>query len=503
MPPEAPIPAEFLAQYDAERARVLRRRAIWYCAVMLAIIAYGWWSTISDLLDADRYPVSPGTASADIIFTTIFTLIFGRATVYFARRPRSRAEIVRAFQWLILICGLALAVVLDLLRHAPWSADTLPLRTPDDDLAQASASLLVLFIMHFISSLLVALSPREALAPLLPVLGAFALWVLLVSVGPPGQKAVLVAVSPLAGLPGLAWSWWRYRSFAERFNARAIQRRYTEVTRELTDARRVHEALFPPPLSRGPVRVRYHYEPMREIGGDFLFVRPLSFPPSAPAGPVLAVLIDVTGHGIAAALAVNRLHDELGRLCVGRIAGPREVILALNSFIAGSLAPTGMFATAIAIMVEPGAQACVRWAGAGHPPAFLRTPDGRVERLESTAPMLGVLDAELFECDEGRADMPPGATVIAYTDGVNEAKDSGGAMLGLPAVEALIARGPGAGAAPAEPATVADALAAAVRSHRADQPTDDTLIVELTPQAESTEPEAQARSLQPAPGRVP
>ena len=72
--------------------------------------------------------------------------------------------------------------------------------------------------------------------------------------------------APLAGLPGLAWSWWRYRSFAERFGARAVQKRYAEVTRELTDARRIHEALFPPPITRGPVRVAYRYEPMREIG---------------------------------------------------------------------------------------------------------------------------------------------------------------------------------------------------------------------------------------------
>lgn len=249
-------------------------------------------------------------------------------------------------------------------------------------------------------------------------------------------------------------------------------------------------------MARGPVRVLYSYEPMREIGGDFLFVRPLSFPPSAPAGPVLAVLIDVTGHGIAAALAVNRLHDELGRLCVGgRIAEPREVILALNAFITGALAPTGMFATAIALRVEPGEHASVRWAGADHPPAFLRHADGRVEQLNSTAPMLGVLDHDLFECQEGRADLTPGATVIAYTDGVNEAKDARGDLLGLPAIEALIAHGP------ADGASLAETLAAAVEAHRADQPTDDTLIVELTPQAdgaESSPPRMGRRNSPPA-----
>jgi serine phosphatase RsbU (regulator of sigma subunit) len=500
---EQPIPAEFLAQYDAERAAILRRRAVWYSITILALVAFSVSVTVYEIAVGIAFTGGDSASSADILTDSLYTLIFGGALVYFARRVRPRTEVVRAFQWVVAVAGVTAIAVTPLVMNTSWVPGATLDHTPETDFAQALASLMTVFVLHFLASVFVALSAREGLAPLVPVLAAFAGWVVFVSVGSAAQRVGLILISPLAGLPGLALSWWRYRSFAERFNARAIQKRYTEVTRELTDARRVHEALFPPPLSRGPVRVRYHYEPMREIGGDFLFVRPLSFPPSAPAGPVLAVLIDVTGHGIAAALAVNRLHDELGRLCVGRIAGPREVILALNSFIAGSLAPTGMFATAIAIMVEPGSQACVRWAGAGHPPAFLRTADGRVERLESTGPMLGVLDAELFECDEGRAEMPPGATVIAYTDGVNEAKDSGGAMLGLAAVEALIARGPGAGAPPAEPATLADALAAAVRSHRADQPTDDTLIVELTPQAEATEPEAQARGPRPGPGRVP
>ena len=498
MPPEAPIPAEFLAQYDAERAARLRRRAVWYSITILALVAFSWCVTAYEIAVGIAFTGGDSASSADILTDSLFTLIFGGALVYFTRRVRPRAEVVRAFQWVVGVAGVTAIAVTPLVMNTSVIPGATLDHTPETDFAQALASLVTVFLLHFLASVFVALSPREGLAPLVPVLAAFAAWVVLVSVGSAAQRVGLILLSTAAGLPGFAWSWWRYRSFTDRFHARAIQKRYTEVTRELTDARRVHEALFPPPLTRGPVRVLYSYEPMREIGGDFLFVRPLSFPPSAPAGPVLAVLIDVTGHGIAAALAVNRLHDELGRLCVGgRIAEPREVILALNAFITGALAPTGMFATAIALRVEPGEHASVRWAGAGHPPAFLRHADGRVEQLDSTAPMLGVLDADLFECQEGRAALTPGATVIAYTDGVNEAKDARGDMLGLPAIEALIAHGP------ADGASLAHTLAAAVEAHRADQPTDDTLIVELTPQAETTEPEAQARSLPPAPGRAP
>jgi len=477
MPRHPPVPPEFLAQYDAERARVLRRRAVWYCAVVLAIVAFGWYSTIGDLLDRDRFATSQSTASGDLVFTVLFTLIFARALVYFARRPRSREEIVRAFQWLILVGGLAIAVVLPLLRHAPITADAIPRHTAEDDLAQGMASVLVLFVLHFLSSLLVALSPREGLYPLIPVELGFAAWVLFVSVVPAEEKAALLVAAPLAGVPGFAWSWWRYRGFAERFHARAIQRRYAEVTRELTDARRVHEALFPPPITRGPVRLAYSYEPMRAIGGDFLFVRPLSFPPSHAAGPIIVVLVDVTGHGIAAALAVNRLHAELQHLCrEGALPSPAELLTALNAFALDALSPQGMFATAFCVRITPPDRhaGALEWAGAGHPPTMLRARDGTVRRLDSTAPMLGILDADLFSAEGGEADLLPGEALFLYTDGAFEAPDGRGGQLGLDGLERLIAE------TPASPGTRTDEIAAEVRSLREGPPTDDTLIVEVS-----------------------
>lgn len=479
MPRPQPIPAEFLAQYDADRARILRRRAVWYCIVVLAVCLFGWVITAIDLLDPNAFPDSPDTSSADIVMDLIFTLTFGRALIYFVRRPRSRAEIVRAFQWVLFCAGFGGTALIAILRHASWSADSIALHTADDDLAQGLASLFTLLFLHFLSSLLVALSPREGLVPILPVLAVFAGWVLLISAGPVEQKALLLVLTPAAALPGFAWSWWRYRSFNERFKARAIQRRYAEVTRELSDARRVHEALFPPPLTRGPIRLEYHYEPMREIGGDFLFVRPLAFPPSAPGGPVLVVLIDVTGHGIAAALAVNRLHAELERLNrADAVAAPDTVIDALNAFTCSALAPQGMFATALAIRIVPAAEparpARVEWAGGGHPPAFLRSGPGAGRMLESTAPMLGVLEPAIFASRVEHAPLDVGDEIIAYTDGAIEAIDSKGRELGLKGLRALV----DVGAAPGE--SLVHALAAAIERHRAGAPTDDTLIVKLS-----------------------
>lgn len=481
MPPSPPIPAEFLAQYDAERAAKLRRRAVWYSITVLAFVAMSWSMTTYELVQGTAFSGGDSVNTGEILTDTLFTAIFTGTLVHFARRVRPRAEVVRAFQWVIAVAGLTAVAVTPLVMNASFVPGATLDHTPESDLAQALATLMTVFLVHFLASVFVALTPKEGLRPLLPIYAAFAAWVLLVSAGGWTQRIALLVFAPLIALPGLAWSWWRYRSFADRFHTRALQKRYTEVSRELTDARRIHEALFPPPITRGPVRVTYHYEPMREIGGDFLFVRPLAFPPSAPDGPVLVVLIDVTGHGIAAALAVNRLHAELETLCArGPLPEPAAVIRALNAFTEQVLAPGAMFATALAIRVEPGStpatNGTVRWSSAGHPPAYLRTSAG-VEPLESTATMLGVLPPDLFDCDESRRELPEGATIIAFTDGASESADARGHQLGLPGLRRLIET------APSGP--LADHLAHAITARRAAQPTDDTLIVEITPQTAS------------------
>lgn len=473
MAPAAPIPPEFLAQYDAERAARLSRRAVWYSVSILSLVGLSWYVTIHDIATGVAFTGGDTAGPADIFIDTLFTALFTATLVHFARRVRPRAEVVRTFQWVIAVTGLTAVAVTPLVMNASFIPGATLDRTPEADFAQALATLSTVFILHFLASVFVALSPREGLAPLLPVFVAFAAWVGFVSVGSPAQRITLLALAPLAALPGLAWGWWRYRSFNERFHARAVQKRYAAVTRELSDARRIHEALFPPPIARGPVRVAYHYEPMRDIGGDFLFIRPLAFPPTAPEGPLLAVLIDVTGHGIAAALAVNRIHAELQTLCVGGVVPePAAVMRALNALINSVLADSAIFATAIALRIEPGPNPFVCWASAGHPPAFLRAPGLPVRRLDSTAPMLGFLAPEDFVCDESRAGLPAGSSIIAFTDGAFEAADARGQLLGLDRLQSLVA------AAPPD-APIPDTLAKAVAAHRAGPPADDTLIVEL------------------------
>jgi len=61
----------------------------------------------------------------------------------------------------------------------------------------------------------------------------------------------------------------------------------------------------------------------------------------------------------------------------------------------------------------------LRYANCGHLPALLLRRDGRLERLDSTCPVLGLFEA--WDCTVEERFLSPGDTLALYTDGVTEA----------------------------------------------------------------------------------
>ncbi len=247
---------------------------------------------------------------------------------------------------------------------------------------------------------------------------------------------------------------------------------------ELSGARRLLESCLPPQWHVGPVRVHYVYEPMREIGGDLLFV----YPPaeSEVNGRASVVVLDVSGHGIAAALTVSRLVGELERIFgENSAASPAEVMQALNRYASLTLMRHSMFVTGVCLRTDVDA-GTLEWANAGHPPALLRRAAGAIESLNPTTYVLGVVDGGEFGTDVGRTVFERGDSVIAYTDGASEAAAPDGQMLGIEGVERLVREL----CTPNEASDWASALADRVCSHRSGPPLDDTLLVVVSRPAE-------------------
>lgn len=317
---------------------------------------------------------------------------------------------------------------------------------------------------HAAASIIVPWTVLESLLPVLVIAGGGLL--MSVTAGEDSWNMRLIGglMALAAGVPGMAISLFRSAGLRELLALRLIGGKYQEVEHELSMARRIHERLFPRPITSGPIRVSYEYEPMRQIGGDYLDVV------QSDDGTLTIAIIDVTGHGVAAALAVHRLHGELKRVMGQRdAASPAAIARALNDYVHLTLADEQVFATAVILRITTQGKAtlCI----AGHPSPMVVRRSG-VEAIESTAMMLGAFSAADFFAEEAVVELAKGESLVLYTDGATEAMNADHKQLGTEGLRHAIAT---IGAVDTQAMVVA--ASQAVRNHRTGAVQDDTLLV--------------------------
>ena len=193
---------------------------------------------------------------------------------------------------------------------------------------------------------------------------------------------------------------------------------------DLDAAARVQRALLPtePPKVNG-VTFAWRFMPSAELAGDLFNVVPLD------AEHTALYLLDVSGHGVAAALmsvAVSRLFSPvLGRSVLFQAAGtqiasPAEVATKLNEFFPFDPRTSQYFTLVYGILAP--AERLFRYVVAGTP-APIRVPrDGAPHSMETGGPPIGLLPRPPFE--ERLARLDPGDRVILCTDGVIEAENA-------------------------------------------------------------------------------
>jgi PAS domain S-box-containing protein len=179
-----------------------------------------------------------------------------------------------------------------------------------------------------------------------------------------------------------------------------------------------------------------------DVGGDFYDLLQL------PDGSIGIVVGDVVGHDVAAAAAMGHLRGLL-RACIwdAEDADPGRVLTRVDRLVQGlqvaSLA-TMVYARALR-PAAPGEPWQVHVANAGHPPMLLRSPNGSVRVLDGITGMLVGVDAAT-QRGTVVVDVPPGSTLVAYTDGLIERPgrdmDQGVAELCLRLTAAPVGAGP-------------------------------------------------------------
>lgn len=472
------VTTEFHAEFEAERERWLRNRLLWYCGFMTCV---GLLALLFAILSLD----SVGDAlSADFMAKLLFrgglVVLFGGAMAYASTRRRdlSRRRVLRLLGVCILTTGLVGLFVSPALAAAINSVSG---SESGEGLrfGQGASWLFLIFVTHFAASLFIPWSPSESMRPMTPLLAlASGMFIFAAIMGWDTWVSSLfgVALCWMVPLPGLAISWLRHSRHRQRFHLRALSGRYGAIKRELVDARRIHESLFPTQILEGPVRFAYRYEPMLQLGGDFVFVHPRPEHRDS-SEPFSVALIDVTGHGIAAALTVNRLDGELQRLYAENPSiRPGEVVESINRYIHLTLAEHSVYATAFCARVDPQHDE-LSWANAGHPPGMLRDAAGRIEELVSTTFVLGAAAGGDFEANAETRRFGPGDTLLLYTDGAFEVRNHDGAMFSLDGLRRTLVRSAAVRAGEGE---LAQRVLDEVDRYRAGPPCDDTLILEVS-----------------------
>ncbi|WP_052489468.1 SpoIIE family protein phosphatase [Streptomyces sp. 150FB] len=162
-----------------------------------------------------------------------------------------------------------------------------------------------------------------------------------------------------------------------------------------------------------------HYQPAErtaEVGGDWYDAFLL------PDGDLALVVGDVTGHDIQAAARMSELRNMLRALAVDR---PEEEPGAILQRLDHAQAHLQLADSATAVMARLHRTGDGRWqlswSAAGHPPPLLITADGKARYLtDGHAMLIGLRPGT--PRPTATTELPPGATVLLYTDGLIESR---------------------------------------------------------------------------------
>jgi sigma-B regulation protein RsbU (phosphoserine phosphatase) len=210
-----------------------------------------------------------------------------------------------------------------------------------------------------------------------------------------------------------------------------------------------------------------HYEPARQIGGDFFEL----FRLRRRGHPLGVVIADVAGKGIAAALLMAFARPVI-HSALTAASGPADALERTNHILVDEL-HTALFITALVgrLDVRTGQ---LRMANAGHEfPLLVPADGGPIRAVEGCGPLMGAFSP--LDVREIDIRLGPGDQLVLYTDGVTDSRAPSGERFGKPRLIETLERVRG---------RTAHELVAAVRDEVAAfrqsmEPVDDVTIVAI------------------------
>jgi hypothetical protein len=154
------------------------------------------------------------------------------------------------------------------------------------------------------------------------------------------------------------------------------------------------------------------YLPASEVGGDFFFVQP------GPDGSLFAIIGDVSGKGLTAAMRVSMI---LGVLRRETSDDPSEILFNLNN----ALVAQGQLGFTTACSMRISSTGDFTFANAGHIAPYL----SGVEMNSHSALPLGIVPDQIYQPVKGA--LGPQDRIVLLSDGIPEARSHSNELFGF------------------------------------------------------------------------
>jgi len=201
-----------------------------------------------------------------------------------------------------------------------------------------------------------------------------------------------------------------------------------KLEQELTLAEETQRTLLPQTFPKVQnLNLHAFSKPTRYVGGDFYDFVELE------SGQLAGVLADVSGKGISASLLSSML---LGCLQMQLRANVplHESLHRLNRFLCEK-SSSSRFVTMFLFTLD--SKGSGRYISAGHNPTYLfRAANGDIEEIVSNNMIVGAFPSINYEA--ATLQLNKGDVLLAYSDGLTEAENPQGEMLGEERVKAII-----------------------------------------------------------------
>jgi sigma-B regulation protein RsbU (phosphoserine phosphatase) len=232
---------------------------------------------------------------------------------------------------------------------------------------------------------------------------------------------------------------------------RERQKELLQAEQEIQIGRKVQASFLPQEIPQPPGwDIAAYFEPSRMVAGDFYDAFHLPFE------KVGLIIADVCDKGVGAAIFMaqvrsllrafiqqhyfladhNMLSSSLADYevpdCVQSfrpidLAALFDAVALTNVQIGNNHGESNMFVTLFIASLDPATGEFIYLNG-GHPPVVLFNEQGIKEKLMPTGPALGLMPLARYQIKCGK--LEHGDSLLAYTDGITEARDLNGELFG-------------------------------------------------------------------------